>query len=252
MTCDSELIVGYLYEELSPAERQSVERHLASCSACRAEVEGLRGTRAALTAWTPPAHDLGFEIVRRPTVVSDRVRPFRVSPAWGLAAAAVLVLAVGAAIANVEMQVGGDGLVIRTGWTRSTQPAESPREATAVQPAAAPTAADLAALTRRLREIETALAARPASPAPAAVSTSVPQSDLLRQVRLLIAESEKRQQGELAVLIGQVHRDVDAARRADFARLQQGLAQVQGLNDAQVLWQRQVEDRLLRVVQQQR
>jgi hypothetical protein len=50
----------------------------------------------------------------------------------------------------------------------------------------------------------------------------------------------------------QHHRDVDAPRRADFARLQQAVAQVQDLNDTQVLRWQAVEDRLLRVVQQQR
>ncbi|HXW05351.1 MAG TPA: zf-HC2 domain-containing protein [Vicinamibacterales bacterium] len=255
MTCDSELLVGYLYDEVSAADRQRLERHLAACPGCRAEVDGLSETRETLRAWTPPAADLGFEVIRRPVEIGRRRPAFHVPRRLGLAAAAVLVLALASALANLDVRLASDGVSIRTGWNHAAAP-PTQRDAgvAAATPSHAestPTAADFAALTVRLRELEAAVASRP--PASATESTvSVSRVELLRQVRQLIAESEKRQQGELALMIGQVHRDVDAARRADFARLQQGLAQVQGLNDAQVLWQRQVEDRLLRAVQQQR
>jgi anti-sigma factor RsiW len=250
MMCDSEQIVSYLYDELGSAERRSFERHLASCEACRVELAGLRQARTTLNAWTPPELDLGFEIVQRPPRTATRRWAFPLSPAWGGAAAAVLVLAAASAIANLEVQVGGEGLVVRTGWNR-TAPATPATDTTAVsaQSVAQPSV-DLAALTKRLGDIEAALAARPAVSTP--VPSSGSQADVLRQVRQLIDDNYKRQQSELALMIGQVHRDVDIARRADFVRFQQALAQVQGNNDAQVLWQRQVEDRLLRVVQQQR
>ena len=43
----------------------------------------------------------------------------RWKPALGLAAAAVLVLAVASAIANLEVKYDANGLVVRTGWARS-------------------------------------------------------------------------------------------------------------------------------------
>jgi hypothetical protein len=255
MTCDRELLVGYLYDDLAPAERQRFDRHLATCEPCRLEVAGLRDTRATLAAWAPPAPDLGFEIVPRRPPAPSRLSVFRPSPAWGLAAAAVLVLAVASAIANLEVQVGPQGLVVRTGWQRpepTAAPAVAATNATGAAPVSAP---DVAALSARIAQLESALAARTSATMPVVQAATVPQAtELLRQVRQLIAESEKRQRGELAVMVGQVHRDVEAARRTDFARLQQAFAQ-QGLNDAQVVrWQQlqQLEDRLLRVVQQPR
>ena len=124
--CDKELLLGYLYDELPPSDRQAFDRHLASCADCREEVSGLRGTRTHLTSWAPPEPDLGFEIVR-----SARPAPARwrlMSPAWGLAAAAVLTLAAAAAIANIDIRVGGDGVVVQTGWNRPAihHPRKSP------------------------------------------------------------------------------------------------------------------------------
>src|SRR5262245_21148708 len=109
--CDQELIVGYLYGELSPSERETLDRHLASCAECRKEVDGLRATRTQLASWAPPEPDLGFHIVRAPKQAPRRW--WRPSPAWGLAAAALLVLAVSAAIAHVEVRAGADGIVVR-------------------------------------------------------------------------------------------------------------------------------------------
>lgn len=253
MMCDSELIVSYLYDELDPAERRTFERHLASCDTCRDEVAGLREARSTLAAWTPPEPDLGFEIVQRPVRPAVRRWGSGIPAAWGLAAAAVLVLAAASALANLEVQVGGEGLVIRTGWNRVAPGAAASDTAAGTSAAAVQPAVDLVALAKRFDEIEASFAARPAAAAAHATApSSGSQSDALRQMRQLLAEYEKRWQGELALVIAQVHRDVDAARRTDFVRFQQALAQVQGNNDAQVLWQRQVEDRLLRVVQQQR
>ena len=116
--CDTELLLAYLYDELPVSDRQSFDRHLATCANCREEVTGLRGTRTHLTSWAPPEPDLGFQVVRNATPVASPSRWWRVSPAWGLAAAALLVVAVSAAIANVEVKFGADGVVVSTGWNR--------------------------------------------------------------------------------------------------------------------------------------
>ena len=62
--CDKELLVGYLYDELAPAERSKFEAHLFACPDCREEIAALRATRAHLAQWTPPESHLGFQFVR--------------------------------------------------------------------------------------------------------------------------------------------------------------------------------------------
>src|SRR6478752_5734760 len=102
--CDSkELLVGFLYDEIDPVSKRTFERHLATCSDCRFELAELGATREQIALWTPPDGDLGFRIVRgaEPAPTPPRFRFFSFSPAWGLAAAAVLMLAIGAAVANL-------------------------------------------------------------------------------------------------------------------------------------------------------
>jgi hypothetical protein len=72
----------------------------------------------------------------------------------------------------------------------------------------------------------------------------------MRQVRQLLADSENRQERELALRIGQVLRDVEGARRVDFDRVQRSLAEVQGVADTTILRQREMENHIYRVVQQ--
>ncbi len=257
--CDKELLVGYLYEEIEPAERRAFETHILSCAECRGELKGLKATRTRLQAWAPPRPELAFEVVRgRAPAVSRGWRSL--SPAWGLAAAAVLVLAVASAIANVEVKYGADGLVVRTGWARpaaataATAPAQAVTPAAVRQPAAEDTTdirTQLQAVSLRVQELESELASRPAMAAVHA-SAPAPASVDLRQVRQLVAESESRQERELALRISQVLRDVEGARRVDLDRMQRGLAEVQGVADTTILRQREMENHFLRVVQQPR
>jgi anti-sigma factor RsiW len=88
-----ESLVALLYDELDAGERAEIEAHLASCAACRQEAGALRALRLELPAWMPPERELGFAIVDR-TARTERVtRSAWALPAWGLAAAAALVLA---------------------------------------------------------------------------------------------------------------------------------------------------------------
>src|SRR5688572_23535204 len=125
--CDNkELLVGYLYDDLTPQQRTIFDAHLGSCADCRDEVAALRSTRGSLSSWAPPEPDLGFEIVRHTVEPRGKVVRFRSRwvPAFGLAAAAVLVLAAAGAIANLEVQYDNEGLVVRTGWSRGNAPSE--------------------------------------------------------------------------------------------------------------------------------
>jgi hypothetical protein len=215
--CNNELLLGYLYDELSPSERETFNEHLASCAECRDEVTGLRGTRTHLLSWAPPEPDLGFEMVRGPRAAAAPVRWWGLSPAWGMAAAAMLTVAASAAIANVEVRFGGDeGVVVRTGWNRSTGTVQ----AQATQAGAS--SSDLKRVEARMQDLERQLAARPAVVAAnttASATGRMSDAEIVRLVRQTVGESEQRQSSELAQKILQVSRDTEVARRADFDRL---------------------------------
>lgn len=258
--CDKELLVGYLYDEIEPSERRAFETHMLSCAGCRGELKGLRATRTRLQSWAPPRPELAFQVVRG--AASAPARGWRsLSPAWGLAAAAVLVLSVASAIANVEVRYGTDGLVVRTGWSRPAATAEASAPAPAVTPAAVrqPAVEDAAdirkqlqAVSLRVEELESELASRPPMAAVHASAQQPGSADLMRQVRQLVSDSENRQERELALRISQVLRDVEGTRRVDLDRMQRGLAEVQGVADTTILRQREMENHFLRVVQQPR
>jgi hypothetical protein len=228
--CDSkDLLVDFVYDELATAERREFELHLAACAECRDEVAGLRTTRAQLTRWTPPDPDFAFTIVRRSTAPQPAPR-FRLSPVWGLAAAAVLVLAAAAAIAGIEVRYDANGLAVRTGWqNQGTAPTAAPGSDARV------TAAEWEALTRRLGELETG------RPQPV-VDTSQPLSDveILARVRELLVASEARQQRSLTRVI----QDLNAQRQVDLVAISQGLTRLQNTSDAEV---KQYRDLILRI-----
>ena len=242
-----DLLVSYVYDEISDRDRRDVEAHLAGCAECREEIEGLRSTRSHLTLWAPPQPDLGFRIIRggaagEPIAALPRRRW---APAFAFAAAAVIVLAVAAAIANVDVQYGPEGLSVRTGWARGTQPAAL---ADATQPAAnlRPVAGtEFAELIRRLDHIERTLAQNPSSAAVQSASTTTfSEAAILRQVREIVREAETRQQNATNRLLLQVATDFDAQRRMDIQNIQRGLGQYQTLTNAEIASQR---DSLIRV-----
>jgi hypothetical protein len=109
---------------------------------------------------------------------------------------------------------------------------------------------EIQALGQRLQALEAGAVSQPAL---AARPTGSPgANDFTRVARQLIAESESRQQQELARRISQVLRDVEASRRVDLDRTQRALAEVQGLTDTTLIRQREMENHFLRVVQQPR
>jgi anti-sigma factor RsiW len=253
--CNHERLLDYLYDELSADERKAFEIHLHDCSACRSELTALGSTRHALALWSPPDPELGFRIIRKEETPPPRRAFWNISPQWGLAAAAVLLLSVGAAIANLEVRYGNEGFVVRTGWGRSTAPAP----AVANEVSAGPVAASSEEWKERLQLLDTRLQQLEQSNRPITAATSevrqntaarMSDAEILREVRKIIAESETRQQRELALRVTQVVRDVDAARVGDLARVEQGLRQIQGLTDAELIRHRDTLNHLLRVTQQ--
>ncbi len=238
--CDTELLLAYLYDELPVSDRQAFDRHLATCATCREEVTGLRGTRAHLTSWAPPEPDLGFQVVRGATPVASPSRWWRASPAWGLAAAALLVVAVSAAIANVEVKFGADGVVVSTGWSRTTSAGALPVLA------AGASVSELQRVEARIAELEGRLAGPATTLAPAGL-TRMSDAEIVRLVRQAVSDSEQRQQGVLARQILQVNRESALARQMDVDRLLTAFRQQQASIFDTAQKQRALEDHFMRV-----
>jgi hypothetical protein len=236
--------VAYLYGEDTPQERSATEAHVTACRACAAEIASMAEVRTRLAAWEAPAADLGFRITRAP---ADRVESRWRVPVWAQAAAAVLVLSAGAALANLDIRYEpGGGITLRTGWSRQAVTPAGLTPAIAAKPA--PTDAEWhTALTTLEQRLRTEFAARP-QPATASASRGS-SDDLIRQVKTLIDASEQRQRRELALRLTQVVQDVEAQRRNDLVRIEQNMGQIEGLTGAEAARQRELLNYLVRVSQ---
>src|SRR5688572_24284632 len=149
-----ESLIAFVYGELPRDEQRAFDAHLSACAACRDEVAGLRAVRDDLLAWAPPeCRDLPSSWAVEPRAAltpMDRMRSW--APAFGLAAAATLVLASAASIANLEVRYDEQGFAVRTGRVATVaavqqQPAAAARELTP----AFITADDLVEFETRLR-----------------------------------------------------------------------------------------------------
>lgn len=250
--CDSkELLVGYLYDDLDGPDRRAFDTHLATCPDCRNELAALRATRGQIAAWAPPEPDLGLRMVRGANAAGWK----RYSPAWGLAAAAVLVLAASAALANVEVRYTPDGITVRTGWAReATQAAGAAAQGAQTSSTAAPSPADtrgdLDAMRQRLQEIEAMLQRAPepqAVTASASSNSGMTDAELLRRVRQYISEAQSEQERQVALQMARMFRDFDRQRRTDLAVIEQGLGQYQGMTNTELATTRDMVNQLLRV-----
>ena len=239
-----------MYGEVDAVERKQMEAHLATCAACAAEVRALGDVRSELDRWAPPDAELGFAIVRRSDAAGDResappakvLRPaqwWTTVPRWAQAAAAVLVLAAGAAIANVQVSSSAEGFSVTTGWMK---PALSePIDGAAIERRVEGRVEQaLVSLEQQLRaEIRTArdTSVRTAVPAAAADDATI------RRVEQLLAESERRQEQAMAMRFVEFNRDMNIQRRADLITITKSLGQV----DEQMYRQRQMMNNVLRV-----
>jgi hypothetical protein len=244
-TCDDKAtLIAYLYGDIDTATQRRVDAHLATCARCAAEVTALGDVRAELASWTPPDAELGFAIVRKSEPHAAQVlRPapgverWRTVPAWAQAAAAVLVLAAGLAIANLQVRSGPDGFSVTTGWMAAPAPV----------PTAAPQSDDawrtaLVSLEQQLRnEIRAARDQQPAAVRASGPATA--DEATVRRVQQLLAASEARQQQELALRFTQFTSDMNMQRRADLLRISQSFGQF----GDQMMQQRQMLNNVIRV-----
>ena len=251
---DNETLVAYIYDEVDAPEKARVERHLQRCGTCGGEYAALTGVRAVLQTWAPPHAGLGFTVVPRAEAEqSARVlRPaqwWHTVPVWAQAVAAILVLAVSAAVANVQVRSGADGFVVTTGWLSQSasareQTSELRRDAAPVTAAVVPAADDwkaaLVSLEQQLRnEIRTS---RSAGAVVRASSRSGADEATVRRVQELLAASEARQERSLAMRLTQFNRDANVQRQADLVRIQQ----LFGHSEGEMAKQRQVLNYVMR------
>ncbi len=245
-----ETIVAFLYDELEPEPRRDFNAHLLTCTVCHDEVAGLRAVRTSLARWEPPA------LTSLQSAVPKSTAWWHAVPAWAQVAAALLFLGVSAGVANLDVRYDQNGLNITTGWMKPASPklaaAQTSEGGTKLvaNPSTtdAPWRADLAALEGQLRGEFSASQA----PAPQAVrAASSSDAEILRRVRVLLDESEKRQQRELALRIAEVVRDVDTQRRADLRNIDHTLGLVRNDLGVEVMKQRQSLNLLYRASQRQ-
>src|SRR5687767_11182231 len=134
---DKATLIAYLYGEVDAATRASIEAHLETCARCAEEVSALGDVRAELSLWAPPDAQLGFAIVKTSEQPSAQVlRPaqwWRTVPRWAQAAAAVLVLAAGLGIANLQVRSGPDGFTVTTGWMVAPATLSEPVDGAAIE-----------------------------------------------------------------------------------------------------------------------
>ena len=104
--------------------------------------------------------------------------------------------------------------------------------------------AELAALETRLRS---ELKSQPASAAVVADDEA-----LLKRVRVLMQESERRQQSELALRVAEVAREAQVQRQADLVRIDRSLGVIQNRTGVEVMRTQQQLNSLAQRVSEQR
>jgi len=285
-----EALVTYLYDDgdTDAAARAIFEAHLTTCVRCSEDLAALRGVRTQLARWSPP--EPRFASSRQSAVVSPQSglresqaalssskgatrdpRWWREIPAWAQVAAALLFLGVSAGIANLDVHYDQNGLSVRTGWmppsrdARSGAPGQAgaaavPSASTPISVASqanvpqgsAPWRADLAALERQLKtELHAAQISGAAPVVSAQPARAAADAEIVRRVRALVEESEKRQQRELALRLAEVIRDVNVQRQADLVRVDHALGTVQKDLGVKVLQNQQQMNYIIRTSQRQ-
>lgn len=239
-----EHLVAFLYDDFDSAERTSFGSHLSTCRYCQEDLSALRGVRSTLSTWAPPEPARAFSSPESRAPRSEPRAWWREMPAWAQVAAALFVAGISATVANLDVRYDRSGLTIRTGWSRPQTSALAPVNA-------APWRAELTALESQLRaEMKAPQAVVTAASAPA---TQAVMSDVefRRRVRVLLDESEKKQQNELALRMVQFQRDTNAQHQADLAKFNQNIGFIQRETYGELLKQREGMNYLLKVSQKQ-
>ncbi len=228
---EKDVLIDYLYGEADAVARTRVEAHLRSCAQCADEVRGLKEVRGTLKVWVPPEAELGFRVVcdahPEPAPVSFWGRLWR-PPVWGLATAAVLVVAVAAALVRPEVTFERGGMVLRIGWSDIvSEAARQPTVVPASQSDQALPANQPRLAIEALRGMPVAAGSRSQGRVPALGSADVPlgpggaaADEWQLRVNELIRASEQRQ-GSALDARGPRIGELTAQWRDDLTKLQQ-------------------------------
>ena len=194
MDCDAirDDMLDVLYGEGGDGAARRVEAHHAVCAECRGEMAALRRLRGQLAHWPVP------EALRPAPAVVAAPRRWPV----GLAAAAGLIVALGAALglSGAEMRYERAGLSIRLG--RRPAPESTPDTGTR---------AELATLRAEVAALRAA-----------------DDRPTLGTVADMIRESESRQDQARAASLREIRERADSQRQYDLARVSAGLAYLDG------------------------
>ncbi|MDR1988629.1 MAG: zf-HC2 domain-containing protein [Acidobacteriaceae bacterium] len=257
-------LMGYLYDEMSPDELAQFDRHLSGCLVCRAELDSLTAVRSEMGAWQAPVP--AGQIAVRVAAVEPAVEPRPVLrprhawqrtwseiPAWAQAAAAVLVIGASAGLANLDVSYGAGGLSVRTGWRHQAAPvavAAVQHEASPLVPN--PVVASVVTDAPGAMPVATIESVPSAATAASASASASDDEAMLRRVRALVQESEKRQQRELALRLAEYTRESQSQRQADLVRIDQTLGLYQRNTGMEVLRTQQQLNSLVQRVSEQR
>ena len=241
------VLVAYLYDDIDAAGRVAFDTHLTTCLPCRSEVADMRGVRSTLAQWAPPEPARTFSPQSPVTSLQSTASQtwWHTVPVWAQLAAAMLVLGVSASVANLDVRDDrGNGVNVRTGWS---QPALAP----AARPAQADTAPWRAELTALQTDLRSEMRAQAATVSAASTPAATPMTDVefQQRVRVLIDDSERRQQNELALRLAQLQTDVHAQQQAEVRRVNQNFRDVTSTYGDQLLKQQRQINYLLPVSQ---
>jgi hypothetical protein len=161
----------------------------------------------------------------------------------------MLVVAASLGVANINLTYSRDGLSVTTGWMRPAPvavvaPAAPPLAASASD--SAPWRGEMTALEQRL------LAELKAQPVSATASGPADDDAIMKRVRSLLQESERRQQRELALRVAEVAQDAQAQRQADLMKIDRSLGLIQSRTGVEVMRTQQQLNTLAQRVSQQR
>lgn len=204
MTCQdrTDELLDVLYGEAAPTVDARFRAHMAECPSCASEWRSLAGMRQSLTAWALP------EIQSAGTARAAWAPPVWW---WGLAAAALIALALAASVRLSGASASFERGPIKLSFGNAA-------EVSSLPPAIA------AQTVRHEREIAALKAAL--------ASQTIASDDrmLLRRVSTMIRDSEARQLDVLGEAWDDYVTRTEARRRYDLARVSAGLSYVDRLN----------------------
>jgi hypothetical protein len=258
---DKDTLVAYLYGEVEANVRREVERHLRTCIACARESEGLQSVRQDLQLWMLPEAEPGFSIVPNASpgpphatvLTSSRWATLRALPGWAQVAAAALLVAAAAAIANVQVRSTHEGVVVTTGWMQNAAPVASAAANDEWRGALVALEQKMQTELRSelLRDVRGEVAAQQAAIRKAVAATPAPASDesaaVMQRVQSMIDASEERQRQEMALRFAQAERAWNMRWTNDRVTLNRQIGNLQGRTMAVQVGQQEIMNQYRRL-----